>query len=923
MSGYTQRPLASRPPSQQNQQQQRHDQFNRLYDENNEDDNDNDSDDSSSSDQEPATMAFVEESLVSDDRNRLGLSGSDKDKDFDHKGLDLNGTGTTKPLHDSAVLAEADAEAPADNELLLQENATTSPNNSNNNKEKRAAPSPSHGDDDDDDNAKPKRKHAKRERPSMSAARKRWNAVSLREEVAAKALDDAEVQLQEAQQVLHDRKLELEQAQKDYITAGDELCPELCREESKYWYGHYQNLLVFIDMEGHTIVPMNANQKWRRKFPPVVGLAGWVNRNRKEYADGRLKPIYCKALKQVDFDWNPCETRWMKFYQHLVDYKTEHGDTCVSNLKTSDGHKDDDGLGAWVKRQQYQWSLFQERKPCDITKERIQLLDELGMVWTRREEAWVARYNELLAFQTEHGHIRVPASNHSLHEWQSTQRSQWKSFQIDPSQSTLTHNQVQKLVAVGMEIDVRETKWRAKYQDLKEFIQKHGHHARVPLRYAFCPGLGDWESSLRRQHRKNLEGKSTPLTKERITLLAEIGFDFTIESSEREKIARMIKKTWDEYYAELLEVQHKYGCIKILDDTPDLHAWAQVQRRDYALFEDDPQTSLLTEERVKKLRELNFDFEFEKKCVKTWDVLYAEIMEHYVLEQSFTVKPRGNPSLNEWKVEQQEEYEKYTSGKPSKLTSAKIEMLIAINFPFNLRGKKKKLFLSKSWEELYSELLVFLIKHKDFDVPEAEQNELWTWCAKQRKVYRPNNHYLDMKILVRIEKLKKIGFPFIVTPPKAKTPIPHGVSAPAWPYAQYPVPHPEVASLAAAGAPPSKSKHHPPGPPVTSNRGRAIPPGPRPPPGPHRDTHGPPYHYSNPWPPPVYPYPHPHSKTAPRAVPPGGAPTPSKTISPDAAGALRTEPPAADPTQVPYSLLMNSHPAEGPYSMLINRMPRK
>ena len=56
--------------------------------------------------------------------------------------------------------------------------------------------------------------------------------------------------------------------------------------------------------------------------------------------------------------------------------------------------------------------------------------------------------------------------------------------------------------------------------------------------------------------------------------------------------------------------------------------------------------------------------------------------------------------------------------------------------------------------KLYSKLLVFLMKHKHFDVPKAEESELWTWCAEQRKAYQPNNNYLDKKILDRIEKLK-------------------------------------------------------------------------------------------------------------------------------------------------------------------------
>ena len=64
-----------------------------------------------------------------------------------------------------------------------------------------------------------------------------------------------------------------------------------------------------------------------------------------------------------------------------------------------------------------------------MTKERVQVLEQLGFCWEHKSSVWHKRYNELMAFIREHGHTLVPTGyekNRKLATWVKCQRRQMR-----------------------------------------------------------------------------------------------------------------------------------------------------------------------------------------------------------------------------------------------------------------------------------------------------------------------------------------------------------------------------------------------------------------------------------------------------------------------------------------------------------------
>jgi hypothetical protein len=58
--------------------------------------------------------------------------------------------------------------------------------------------------------------------------------------------------------------------------------------------------------------------------------------------------------------------------------------------------------------QRYLYKLYVEGNPrSSMTAERIQILDQLGMIWDSQQAVWNERYEQLLEFKRIHGHVYV------------------------------------------------------------------------------------------------------------------------------------------------------------------------------------------------------------------------------------------------------------------------------------------------------------------------------------------------------------------------------------------------------------------------------------------------------------------------------------------------------------------------------------
>jgi hypothetical protein len=146
------------------------------------------------------------------------------------------------------------------------------------------------------------------------------------------------------------------------------------------------------------------------------------------------------------------EEQWAERFGDLCDYRERTGNCLVP----PNHYKENPPLGRWVKRQRYLYKLIKQGKPCSMTEERRNALEEIGFVWDSQDASWGEHVNELLEFKLVHKHCRVPRNygNLPLANWVRRQRRQYKHFLQDQN-STLTSPRIGELNGIGFEWNLR------------------------------------------------------------------------------------------------------------------------------------------------------------------------------------------------------------------------------------------------------------------------------------------------------------------------------------------------------------------------------------------------------------------------------------------------------------------------------------
>ena len=314
--------------------------------------------------------------------------------------------------------------------------------------------------------------------------------------------------------------------------AKSELCPELegrldalgmewdpLLEDWEYKFG---KLVAYKSEHGHVRVP--------NKFKTTDGcaLGIWVYGQRRNKAKSELCPELEGRLDALGMVWDPLLEDWEDKFSKLVAYKSEHGHVRVPNrFKTTDGC----ALGIWVHDQRRNKA---KSKLCPELEGR---LDALGMVWDPLLEDWEDKFGKLVAYKSEHGHVRVPnkfktTDGCALGIWVYGQRR-------NKAKSELCPELEGRLDALGMVWDPLLEDWEDKFSKLVAYKSEHGH-VRVPVSFKTTDGcaLGDWVT---KQRRKKAKSKLCP---EREGRLDALGMVWSFEGGQGEKVRQGRKELW-------------------------------------------------------------------------------------------------------------------------------------------------------------------------------------------------------------------------------------------------------------------------------------------------------------------------------------------------------------------------------------------
>ncbi len=275
----------------------------------------------------------------------------------------------------------------------------------------------------------------------------------------------------------------------------------------------------------------------------------------------RARQIEKKALKKIHNHYNIKEENynlkdtWEEKYALAKKYYEEHGNLLIPYNYIINGVN----LGYWVVKQR------KDYKKKKLIQERIDLLDEIKMVWnlkgytkdsTTNDAIWEEKYKLAKEYYEEHGNLLVPqwykVNGVNLGHWISSQRELYKA-------GLLSKERIKKLEDIGMVWYVEKTEsyndtWEEKYKLAKEYYEEHGNLL-IPGNYVVNGvKIGRWINTQRQKYREGT------LIKERIKKLEdiamiwnlnkynlEISINENLKNNNRAKLFTLINRLIEKY----------------------------------------------------------------------------------------------------------------------------------------------------------------------------------------------------------------------------------------------------------------------------------------------------------------------------------------------------------------------------------------
>jgi hypothetical protein len=279
------------------------------------------------------------------------------------------------------------------------------------------------------------------------------------------------------------------------------------------------------------------------------------------------------------------------------------------------------------------------------------------------DDAWSARYNELVQYKRDFGNCNVPKQCKAypqLADWVLYQRRHFR-------RNSLPDVCIKRLNKIGFtwKFD-KEDDWMERYNELVEFKQIHGH-CNVPQTYQANIQLGKWVKR-QRWFYKNKEY----ITQHRIAKLNQIGFDWDL-------VAKVNANIWMKQYNDLVKYKSEFGDCNVpyqWKANRSLANWVHRQRENF-------KSKTLSESYIAKLNEIGFTWKFDKE--NDWMKRYQELIEYKHQFEDCFVNHRyeKNPQLGDWVQFQLGRFKRNT------LQKSRVEKLNQIGFVWEIISMKK------------------------------------------------------------------------------------------------------------------------------------------------------------------------------------------------------------------------------------------
>lgn len=392
----------------------------------------------------------------------------------------------------------------------------------------------------------------------------------------------------------------------------------------------------------------------------------------------------------------------MKYKWHIMyDLAKSYYDK-NKNLLVSQSSSDEETrlIGIWLANQR------QLRKNNILSEYKIQLLDDIGMIWDVNKDKWMTNYNELKKYYEINNNINIPldykiigytGKEQSLYDWVDAQRYKYNNNKLKKWQIDLL-NELKFVWNIKLVFSFDEG-----YEVACKYFNKYGHlqvmngHIEV-MDNGSAFNLSDWINCQRRAYH---EGK---LDDKKIELLNDINMVWNVKDK---KISNVWYRNY--YYAKQffnkwnhLNVKYNYSFIDEQGNTICLGQWIVKQRQSY-------KNNKLIKEQIDLLNDINMVWQIKdisQKSRTNWKRNY-QLAKEYYSENGHLLIPLDYKvvyndklvSLGTWISDQRNCY------KHNKLEEWQIILLDNINMIWTLKFD--------NWDSYYEKLKEYKIKYGD------------------------------------------------------------------------------------------------------------------------------------------------------------------------------------------------------------------
>lgn len=333
------------------------------------------------------------------------------------------------------------------------------------------------------------------------------------------------------------------------------------------WNQNIYRLKTFKAKYGNCDVPIDFDDKELAKF---------VRATRTKFKQGKLTQRQIEQLQQLQFNWYADKKlanhlTWLKEYEKISTFFKKNGHSLLRKGQTD--------------KKNYTWILMQrvKFKKGSISNEQIELLNKINFPWTvdgvpikgrADDKNWNKMFESLREFKNRFGHARVSQTDithKTLGRWLNTQR-------IIYTRGKLLDRRKELLESLGVEWNTKQADWDARFDELKDFKNKHGHFnvSQFDKNYK---GLYNWIRHIRTR---------SELTEEQIQRLKGIDFSFELKSIRVDN--------FEERLLQLKEYEKTNGTFKVMKKYSQLYNW----------LKDIKKRPRLTNDQIRKMRQIGF-----------------------------------------------------------------------------------------------------------------------------------------------------------------------------------------------------------------------------------------------------------------------------------------------------------------------------